>query len=376
LHAANVSAPIAQLELLNLTLAKAILFTSGNSVKFSELMNCVLSFGNIHGVWVQSFATLFDTFTQVDQSSTRNFGGTGLGLAICKQLVELMGGQLTVTSMVGKGSTFRFTVLCKVIQEGRNSFKESSVVLRMDPEDAMPPNDSPLTSSSPQTTPDEQICKPLVRNPSLKPPRILLAEDNKVNVMVAISMLKRLGLTTQVVANGIEALKAIQREKYDLVLLDICMPLMDGLQVALAIRYYEETGEWPKCDLRNFFENASPSMLDKKAETPQGGMMAVQASREKKLATTLEGLTRKTLDGTRRLPIVAVTANALRSDVEQYYAHGMDAFIAKPVIFQNLRETLAKYLPIPPSRPAASSHTSHKVPPVVDSTESKETDAD
>jgi light-regulated signal transduction histidine kinase (bacteriophytochrome) len=88
LHAANVSTPIAQLELLNLTLAKAILFTSGNSVKFSKLMNCVLSFGTIHGVWVQSFATLFDTFTQVDQSSTRNFGGTGLGLAICKQVLH------------------------------------------------------------------------------------------------------------------------------------------------------------------------------------------------------------------------------------------------------------------------------------------------
>ncbi|EFJ14138.1 pseudo response regulator [Selaginella moellendorffii] len=172
-----------------------------------------------------------------------------------------MGGRLTVHSEVGKGSVFTFSVLCK--SHDRDCSPEPTAK----PVDNRPP------------------C-----NHRRKEPRILLAEDNKVNVMVAISMLKRLGFTAQVVANGVEALEAMRKDKYDLVLLDICMPLMDGLQVAYAIR---NTGTSP------------------------------------------------------RIPIIAVTANALRSDIERCFAHGMDAFIPKPVMFQKLREILSKYLPLP-----------------------------
>lgn len=258
------------------------------------------------------------------------------------QLVELMGGQLTVTSDVGRGSTFSFTVHCKAVTD-RSSPTKGNPSAHDTESQACALRDTASTSTS-LRCPKEKSGDTVLKSSIRKQPRILLAEDNKVNVMVAISMLKRLGFSAQVVANGVEALKAIQREKYDLVLLDICMPLMDGLQVAYAIRQYEETGQWPDGLLRDFLENASQSMNPEKKEG--GGTKLKQVARERNLADALQGLTRNNLDGGRRLPIVAVTANALRSDVEQYFAHGMDAFIAKPVMFQNLRETLAKYLPM------------------------------
>ncbi|XP_024515573.1 histidine kinase 5 [Selaginella moellendorffii] len=249
------------------------------------------------GIPKEAFATLFDHFRGLKFSSTINHGGTGLGLALCKQLVELMGGRLTVHSEVGKGSVFTFSVLCK--SHDRDCSPEPTAK----PVDNRPP------------------C-----NHRRKEPKILLAEDNKVNVMVAISMLKRLGFTAQVVANGVEALEAMRKDKYDLVLLDICMPLMDGLQVAYAIRKFEQTGSWPE------------------------GIWDGNDSKE--LSTALEGFRNggreEDSTGTSpRIPIIAVTANALRSDIERCFAHGMDAFIPKPVMFQKLREILSKYLPLP-----------------------------
>ncbi|KAG6558226.1 hypothetical protein Mapa_000409 [Marchantia paleacea] len=312
------------------------------------------------GIPEEAFPTLFDKFTQVNTGPTRIYGGTGLGLAICKQLVELMGGELTVKSEVGKGSTFTFNVQCKVSQSKEERPCETVCqppsAVKGQTKDVSENEEqlafTPLQTSSLTTNVDSADANS--KHEGKIQPRILLAEDNKVNVMVAISMLKRLGFTAQVVANGVEALEAIRKDHYDLVLLDICMPLMDGLQVAYAIRRYEETGEWPEDDLRDIFANASKSMLqvesDKENREAQTHAETSKDKRER-MKNALEGLRKSGLSG-RRLPIVAVTANALRSDVDKYFAHGMDAFIAKPVMFQKLRETLAKYLPLQTQQPA------------------------
>ncbi|OAE21040.1 hypothetical protein AXG93_606s1260 [Marchantia polymorpha subsp. ruderalis] len=324
------------------------------------------------GIPEEAFPTLFDKFTQVNTGPTRIYGGTGLGLAICKQLVELMGGELTVKSEVGKGSTFTFNVLCKVSQpkEERpcDTVCQPPSSVKGQTKDVSESEEqlafTPLQTSSLTTNVDSADASS--KQEGKIQPRILLAEDNKVNVMVAISMLKRLGFTAQVVANGVEALEAIRKDHYDLVLLDICMPLMDGLQVAYAIRRYEETGEWPEDDLRDIFASASKSMLqvesDKENREAQTHSETSKDKRER-MKNALEGLRKSGLSG-RRLPIVAVTANALRSDVDKYFAHGMDAFIAKPVMFQKLRETLAKYLPLQTQQqadvPEGSTSTSAK----------------
>ncbi|GBG76802.1 hypothetical protein CBR_g23017 [Chara braunii] len=184
-------------------------------------------------------------------------------------------------------------------------------------------------------------------------PKILLAEDNKVNVMVAMLMLKRLGFTAKVVNNGLEALEAIRQEPYDLLLLDISMPLMDGLQVAYLVRRYEETGVWSH-------EIAVPVASGSAVEDSSGAVAAeeegkVPSERERTPGSRVEAGSAPQQEEeedsnrrahTRRLPIVAVTANALTADVEKCFAYGMDAFIAKPVMFPVLKDVLSRYLPV------------------------------
>lgn len=254
-----------------------------------------------------------------------------------------MGGQLTVESEVGNGFKFVFTVKCKVLagtpveMTCRRLEMSSSTMLKS----------SRLTSESILACTEGQsitarkadFVSKLENDRTSGSPRILLAEDNKVNVMVAISMLKRLGFTAKVVTNGVEALEAIRKEKYDLILLDICMPLMDGLQVAYAVRKFEETGQWPDGDLSNMFSNSHSRSLD----SENTSLSQVQMNNMDGLANAIKDLT--TTDPRNHIPIIAVTANALRSEIEKCFACGMDAFIAKPVVFQKLRETLEMYLP-------------------------------
>lgn len=253
-----------------------------------------------------------------------------------------MGGQFTVESEVGNGSKFAFTVKCKVsdgtpveMTSGRLEMSSSTVPMssRLTSESILA-----CTEGTSITARKDDFVSAMENNRTRGSPRILLAEDNKVNVMVAISMLKRLGFTAKVVTNGVEALEAIRKEKYDLILLDICMPLMDGLQVAYAVRKFEETGQWPDEDLCNMFSNPHSSCQD----SGNTSLSQVQMNSMDGLANAIKDLT---TDPRNRIPIIAVTANALRSEIDKCFACGMDAFIAKPVVFQNLREILEKYLP-------------------------------
>jgi PAS domain S-box-containing protein len=191
---------------------------------------------------------LFQSFSQADSSTTRKYGGTGLGLAISKRLVELMGGQICVTSGAGEGSTFWFSV-------------------------PLPPSD---TADS-EIAPSEAAVDLQARNALLKGRRVLLAEDNRVNRMLVQEILRRVGAECCAVKNGLQALQAIDRERFELLLMDCQMPEMDGFETTRQIREMERAGE-------------------------------------------LRG----------HLPVIAMTANALKGDRERCLQAGMDHYISKP----------------------------------------------
>ncbi len=208
------------------------------------------------GIAAEQQDLLFKPFSQVDSGIGRRYGGTGLGLAICKQLVKATGGRIWVNSGAGAGASFHFTL----------------------PTEAAPPLVAPLADAvSPF---DETLAQRL-------PLRILLAEDNAVNQKVALAMLRRFGYRADVAVDGHEALAAVQRETYDLVLMDIQMPGMDGLQATRAIIARGSAGPRPR--------------------------------------------------------IVGLSANAMTEDVQAALHAGMDDYLAKPITPIGLREMVTKW---------------------------------
>ncbi|XP_058067878.1 histidine kinase 5-like isoform X2 [Magnolia sinica] len=422
------------------------------------------------GIPEKALPTLFKKYMQVSAGHARKYGGTGLGLAICKQLVELMGGHLTVTSREHCGSTFTFVLPCKVSPKGdhsddpddelsdmadheavadpntneanigyfqfqprtmgssggsttRTKLLSPSIVPHIplhklndlsadscsvplnncisresasledacstaDPAEIVSEIESSLRpdvdlnaesltgrgmqrhvdanglvmtryhrpstdSNNVQGSRDSQQCMKkcvevtdtdekngedhspstqkhgksdgalgTVPSSSLElpkstlPPKILLVEDNKINVMVTQSMMKQLGHSIRVVNNGLEAVREVQCCRYDLVLMDVCMPVMDGLQATRLIRSFEENGNW---------DAAAEAGIDQ----------AVLSSDSQP----------NYLDSRNRLPIIAMTANALAESAAECLANGMDSFVSKPVTFQKLKQCLQQYLP-------------------------------
>ncbi len=199
-------------------------------------------------------AQVFEKFTQVDTSSKRKHGGTGLGLAITRQLVELMGGTISVSSEPGKGSSFDFNLKLAEYEP---------------------------SGEAAETEPVEPEASPEIKAD------ILLVEDNLVNQKVAVAMLKKLGCRVTVVPNGAQALKVIPDHRFDLIFMDCQMPIMDGFETTRAIR--QMVGE------------------------------------------------------IRDIPIVAMTAHALKEDREQCLESGMDDYLAKPVYRDKLIAILRKY---------------------------------
>ena len=364
---------------------------------------------------------LFKAFSQIDASTTRKFGGTGLGLAICKQLAELMGGQIGVESTEGRGSTFWFTanfvpiasvarpkapvdvagirvlalddnqavreILCEQLaswglrvseaadaEEGMRRIRQAAsqgqpyslVVLdsglsggtglklaRTIHTDAQLPATSLilLTTIDNPVEPAEAkaaglfdaVTKPLRQSQlfdaviraaaaakgcpfapatfekplpaqllSLRQARVLLAEDNEVNQIVASEILSKAGFECDIVADGKQAFDAVRKQEYDIVLMDCQMPEMDGFQATQAIRKWEK-------------EQAAAAPL-------------------------------------RRVPIIALTANALKGDRDQCIAAGMDDYLSKPLDPRQLVMMLNRLLAprVPGSDKAADASATHK----------------
>ncbi|WP_300454417.1 ATP-binding protein [Accumulibacter sp.] len=214
------------------------------------------------GIAPEKRRDLFQSFSQLDNSTTRRFGGTGLGLAICQRLVSLMGGEIGVDSALGVGSTFWFVV----------DFLPACAPLAAHP-DAAPEPDAPRLEAW-----------------RVEGKRVLVVEDNSFNQLVALALLDHLGVAADAVANGFEAIEALQRIDYDLVLMDCQMPELDGYEATARIR------------------------------------------------AGAAGVARRTI------PIVAMTANAIKGDRERSIDAGMNDYLTKPVETARLVAVLRHWL--------------------------------
>jgi two-component system CheB/CheR fusion protein len=203
------------------------------------------------GIPTEKLECIFEAFTQADGSTARRYGGTGLGLTISRQLAQMMGGRLWAESVPGRGSTFHFTVRLGI------------------PETLQSPKSGP-TLASRQSVGD-----------ATQSLRILLAEDNPVNQMLAARLLENHGHRVALARNGREALEQIAAQPFDVVLMDVQMPELDGLEATAAIREQEKTNG-------------------------------------------------------RHLPIVAMTASAMQSDHQRCLAAGMDGYVSKPININQL----------------------------------------
>jgi light-regulated signal transduction histidine kinase (bacteriophytochrome)/CheY-like chemotaxis protein/HPt (histidine-containing phosphotransfer) domain-containing protein len=208
--------------LINLV-GNAIKFTAGGEVRLEAALDrqgngaVTVRFAITDtgiGLRPEQIAALFSPFVQADASTTRKFGGTGLGLTICKQLVELMNGEIAIKSQEGEGSTFWFTA---VFEMASDPAPVSMVnLVSTDKESAVEKSDGHL-------------------GPTYEM-RILLAEDNLTNQEVALAQLEKLGYKADVVSNGAQAIEALRHGRYDLILMDCEMPTMDGHEATRNIR--------------------------------------------------------------------------------------------------------------------------------------------
>ncbi len=265
----------------------------GNAIKFTEQGGIELNISLVSeteddadvqfeikdtgiGIPEEKKRVIFDSFRQVDSSLTRRFGGTGLGLAISARLIEMMGSKIEVTSEEGKGSCFRFILTFPKAKDKKlEELPDFSLFLTHDKRAQKPIEPADLKSEQ-ETSDADEI-------------RILLVEDNVINQRMAKRMVENMGYKVDIANNGQEALDMLQERNYDLILLDVQMPVMDGLRTAQKIRIHE-------------------------------------------------------MNSDEHIPIIAMTAHAQKEDRDRCLEAGMDDYLSKPINMKMLEQKLKHYL--------------------------------
>ncbi|OYY07819.1 MAG: hypothetical protein B7Y66_12040, partial [Sphingobacteriia bacterium 35-36-14] len=250
--------------LINL-LGNAIKFTDTGSIQLEVTANHIdESLQELHfavsdtgiGISEENIQSLFIPFNQIDSTATRKFSGTGLGLSICRKIIEEMGGRIWVESQVGKGSTFKFIIPVQVNLVRKN-----------------------------QQQPQRNTAG-IISGTEIKPLKMLVAEDNNMNQLLATKMFKKIGYIIEIANNGKEAVEMTAKYDYDLVFMDIHMPEMDGIE-------------------------ATQKILN---------------------------------SGKEKIPIIiAMTANAVKEAEEEYLQLGMKDIVTKPFTIEQLRKVLEKW---------------------------------
>ncbi|WP_419903309.1 ATP-binding protein [Kiloniella sp.] len=252
----------------------------GNAVKFTDTGHIKISVGPLMpregttqwirctvedtgiGISEDDQNRIFERFTQADGTASRRHGGVGLGLSIAKRLCKQLDGEIGLESSFGKGSIFWFTIPLEVAKSAG------------------------IPSTIPESA-NQNDTKNFIATPPENPLQILVAEDNKINQMLLLKFLSKRGHNTEIAVNGAEALDIVKTNTPDIILMDIQMPEMDGIEATRAIR----------------------SLGGDKAE----------------------------------VPIIAVTANAMKGDRDSYIAAGMNDYVAKPVDFKKLMDVINTY---------------------------------
>jgi signal transduction histidine kinase/FixJ family two-component response regulator len=231
------------------------------------------------GIPREKTESIFMSFTQADGSTTREYGGMGLGLAICREIVIMMGGEISLKSEPGEGSTFYFTARFGIAAE--NIEEPADLTVEMPAEKVQDKTDK-----------------------EKKEIHVLIAEDNIVNQKVAASMLEKHGYQVEIVNNGLEALEALRNNSFDIVLMDVQMPEMDGLETTKSIR------------------------------NDKSGKINHQ------------------------IPIIAVTAHAMEGDREHFLETGMSGYISKPFNAEDLSQIVGSFVSLEGVTDTSSGDTS------------------
>ncbi|TVQ98790.1 MAG: response regulator [Desulfovibrionales bacterium] len=279
------------------------------------------------GIPENKIGLLFEKFTQADASLSRRYGGTGLGLAISRQLAELMDGTMGVVSSEDEGSEFWFTA--RFTLHPRTTQTAPQPVFVADASRSIHPSPpSPAPAIAPTiaiTRPSQPIGRFADRNA-----RVLLVEDNIVNQKVAMSILRKLGLAADTAMNGIEALRAVEKQSYDLVLMDVMMPVMDGVEATKRIRSQESGVRSQESE-----EGDRTSVEGHQTSDPQVSGFSPQPSQHSSIPASQHS----------SIPIIAMTANAMQGDREKCLEAGMNDYLAKPISPTALADMLEKWLP-------------------------------
>jgi CheY-like chemotaxis protein len=233
------------------------------------------------GIPLAKQRSIFDPFSQADSSTTRQYGGTGLGLTISTRLIELMGGKIWVESQVGQGARFHFTArLPPGVGRQPCDWGTVSQTRSLDDVNVRVAKGIPEAPAAAQSL--HAACGTV---PSLN---LLVAEDNVVNQLLMTRLLEKRGHRVTMASTGREALEALERDRYDMVFMDVQMPEMSGLEATKAIREGEK----------------SPGI---------------------------------------HMTVVALTAHAMKGDRERCLAAGMDDYLSKPIAAQELDDVLTRH---------------------------------